>query len=237
MDLTKLKIAFVTLSSIVFALFVVSVIQNADKDWLAYQDHFYSMEKARGVSRDYSVGIKQIWLEKINRTDRCITCHLGMEDVDVKNPYTENPYKAHPDPDGFISKYHNPNKFGCTVCHDGQGLGTTLPDAHGHVPHWDYPLLDGDYVEASCTRCHDPNNLPKGTEWVQTGHALFIKYGCIGCHSVNGVGGKIGPDLTGEGSKSDARFISTHDFSHVKGEETKREWIFEHFMNPRVVSP
>jgi len=35
-------------------------------------------------------------LAEMRRADRCITCHLGMEDTDISNPYKENPFKSHP---------------------------------------------------------------------------------------------------------------------------------------------
>lgn len=33
----------------------------------------------------------------------------------------------------------------------------------------------------------------------QQGSTLFREKGCVRCHSVNGVGGKVGPDLAGAG--------------------------------------
>jgi hypothetical protein len=240
MDLTKLKIAFSFFSMVIFGLFVASLIQDGDREWKVWQDKFYAMEKERGVSRDYSKGLKQIYLEHQGRTDRCITCHLGMVDVDVTNNYTEDPFRAHPDA-AFI-KAHRPDKFGCVVCHDGQGLGTTTVGAHGHVHSWDYPMLMGDDVQASCSRCHDIHNLPpQGTEWVAVGKALVNKYGCLGCHTIEGMegdtGAKVCPNLTGVGSVTDSEWANHHHFNHVTGEKTKRNWIYQHFLDPLKVTP
>ncbi len=39
------------------------------------------------------------------------------------------------------------------------------------------------------------------------GAALFKTKGCIGCHSIEGVGGDVGPELDGIGSEHDAAFF------------------------------
>jgi nitric oxide reductase subunit C len=39
------------------------------------------------------------------------------------------------------------------------------------------------------------------------GAALFKTKGCIGCHSIKGVGGDVGPELDGIGSEHDAAFF------------------------------
>jgi cbb3-type cytochrome oxidase cytochrome c subunit len=108
-------------------------------------------------------------LTGLQRVDRCTTCHLGVEDPTMKN--APEPFRYHA---GLGS--HIPAKFGCTICHGGQGLATDKESAHGKVDFWPNPLLCRDYVRASCGQ------------------------GCRGCHKLNGVGGSIGPDLTAEGA-------------------------------------
>jgi hypothetical protein len=248
MDLTKLKIAFSFFAMVIFGLFVASLIQDGDREWKGWQEKFYAMEKGRGVSRDYSQNIKQIYLEHQGRTDRCITCHLGMADVDVSNEYTANPFRSHPDT-AFL-KMHRPDKFGCVVCHDGQGLGTTTAGAHGHVKSWDFPMLMGADIQASCSRCHgwvepgkfDFDAMPaQGTEWVAVGRALVNKYGCLGCHTIQQLPensfAKVGPELSNVGSATDAEWGNHHHFNHVTGERTKRNWIYQHFLDPLKVTP
>jgi len=51
------------------------------------------------------------------------------------------------------------------------------------------------------------------------GHRLFQEKGCIGCHSVGGTGGNVGPPL-----------------DEVAKRRTP-EWIIEHFRNPQAVTP
>jgi len=43
---------------------------------------------------------------------------------------------------------------------------------------------------------------------VAQGHAVFETHGCPECHRVNGVGGKIGPDLTGVGHRYSAAYLT-----------------------------
>ena len=98
----------------------------------------------------------QIYNQQLGVADRCVICHLGME-----NPLMDgvpNPYKVHP---GNLLASHPCQAVGCTICHQGQGLATTMDDAHGRVPHWDKPLLTGDFVQAACTKCHHEDEVPQ----------------------------------------------------------------------------
>jgi nitric oxide reductase subunit C len=45
------------------------------------------------------------------------------------------------------------------------------------------------------------------TKQAQQGKVLFNTLGCSGCHSIGGIGGKIGPDLTDVGSKRSKEWI------------------------------
>jgi hypothetical protein len=247
MDLTKAKIWFVTLSTAIFILFAISSLQEQDREWKKYQKEFFAMEQERGVDRDYTVKIRQIWNPDQHVTDRCITCHMGMEDLDVKNPYTQNPYKGHPKLD--MMAHHPVNKMGCTVCHEGQGQATTVEAAHGWVHAWDYPMKARrggvSFIQSSCVKCHAYDQLPEGTEQLVAGRALFDKYGCVGCHMVKVVapeGGNQCPELSGMGSKSESQFQNTHFFNHIDQISeyeftTKYQWLYQHFMNPGKVTP
>ncbi|MEA5114465.1 MAG: cytochrome b N-terminal domain-containing protein [Geobacteraceae bacterium] len=61
------------------------------------------------------------------------------------------------------------------------------------------------------------------TESVRRGEQLFKSLGCSGCHMVNGAGGKIGPDLSGEANngrsrqwlEAQIRDPKSHDFATV----------------------
>lgn len=171
MDLTKAKIWFVILSFATFALFAVSALREEDREWKKWQNEFFAMEQDRGIERDYSVQIRQIWDPSRGVTDRCITCHVGMEDPDVQNPYKQNPFKSHPQV--AMMKKHPTTQLGCTVCHQGQGQATTTEAAHGWVEHWDWPMFKQrggiNFTQASCTKCHAPDRLPEGAEVLVAG--------------------------------------------------------------------
>ena len=51
------------------------------------------------------------------------------------------------------------------------------------------------------------------------GQRLFEQKGCIGCHSVGGKGGKVGPALD------------------EVGQRRTPEWMIAHFRNPQSVTP
>lgn len=247
MDLTKAKLWFVTFSFAIFALFAISSLMENDREWKKYQQEFYAMEMERGINRDYSVHIKQVWNPQMGRTDRCITCHVGMEDPDVENPYKQNPYKSHPKV--AMMKKHPTNKIGCTVCHEGQGQATSVEAAHGWVHHWDWPMHKQKggvaFIQSSCTKCHAADQLPEGAEQLMAGRALWDQNGCKACHMVQVIqpdGGNVGPELTGIGTKTESEFANTHSFEHVEKVSehdytTKYQWLYQHFLDPQKVTP
>ncbi|MEX2175973.1 MAG: hypothetical protein WD872_16545 [Pirellulaceae bacterium] len=137
-----------------------------------------------------------------------------------------NPYIAHPRLDLFVgdSSPHALQTFACTICHDGQGSATDFKWA-SHAPntqdqarewshdygwfdnhHWIYPMYPARFVESACLKCHhevvdlEPSERfpePPAPKVVH-GYQLIRKYGCYGCHEVNGHDGpnrRIGPDL------------------------------------------
>ncbi|NOX58337.1 MAG: c-type cytochrome [Planctomycetes bacterium] len=135
------------------------------------------------------------------------------------------------------------------------------------VPHIDEPMLRGQAVYTSCGRCHAEVDLYGGSEdlfaepevggaddgpvaqaaidafelsmmlpnadSLLRGKKLTVELGCLGCHAYRRRGGTLGPDLTYVGDKTKHDF----DFTHVDGEHTVEQWLFEHFKFPREVSP
>ncbi|MBI4886676.1 MAG: c-type cytochrome [Acidobacteria bacterium] len=63
--------------------------------------------------------------------------------------------------------------------------------------------------------------------------ATFLSTGCLGCHTVGGVGGEEGPDLTRVGDKDPGQV----DFAHVPGSRSLAAWNLEHFRSPGAVAP
>ncbi len=215
----KLPIIFFLLSLLALVLIVAAVWQASTPSWKVYQREYLQLE-AQGEPNEASkaadlatpLQIHQIILPGLNRVDRCTTCHLGVEDPTMKN--APEPFRYH---QGLGP--HVPSKFGCTICHGGQGLATDVKGAHGNVPFWQTPLLPADYVRASCGQCHKQGDIP-GVPQLTEGRQLFETEGCHGCHKLNGVGGSIGPDLSEEGAN-----------------QRSPQWLEAHFLAPSKVSP
>lgn len=141
------------------------------------------------------------------RVDRCQSCHIGIDRAGFEDQ--PNPYKTHPHREVLLG-HHPPERFGCTPCHEGQGVATTsVAKAHGEVMFWEHPLRRGDKVEANCIKCHaNVQGLPHA-EQIAYGESLFIQLGCHGCHLVDGYGDlpKIGPYLRRVAAKVDPSWM------------------------------
>src|SRR5690242_7195117 len=95
---------------------------------------------------------------------------------------------SHADPD--LLKTHDPDKFGCIPCHQGNGRATTsVEKAHGTYEHWLWPLYPKGNVEAGCQTCHSADMLivVNDVGWtVSEGKDLYRQRGCVGCHRYEG---------------------------------------------------
>jgi len=183
-------------------------------------------------AKEYPIEVRQISIPAIHRTDRCISCHVGIEDARMQA--LPLPYRAH---GGVVLAAHPPERFGCTVCHGGIGQSLDRKESCGadqpdqlHVP-----FVSLHAIESSCGKCHlaifDTSATSMPT--LHRGKMVFRREGCLGCHRVRGKGGSVGPDLTNEGSKN----LRGFDFSSVSGPPTISNWMRRHFMNPAAVSP
>ncbi|UCD58666.1 MAG: c-type cytochrome [Candidatus Hydrogenedentota bacterium] len=149
--------------------------------------------------------LRQVFLPDANIRDLCTTCHLG-----VGNPlFTDapEPFRTHP---GKILEQHPVEKFGCTVCHNGQGVGTSTRAAHGLEETWFDPLIPGKYLQSTCIGCHETPYGLEGADRIEAGRSAFAKYGCYGCHSVRGFENppKFAPPFEGFRDKlSDERWM------------------------------
>ncbi|MEE9118159.1 MAG: c-type cytochrome, partial [Calditrichia bacterium] len=155
------------------------------------------LEKANEIP----IEIKQIYIEDINKADRCQSCHLGIDKPEMVS--IEQPFAPHPGSFIYL-KNHPPGDFGCTFCHRGQGRATSSPEkAHGWVEHWLEPMLKKDMVQASCQTCHGDVQHIRGSDLIKEGSELVEKYGCYGCHKIGGYENlrKVGPELTEVGTK------------------------------------
>jgi mono/diheme cytochrome c family protein len=210
---------FGLLSLAVLAVTAAAIVQASRPPWKAYQRAFYALAArlendpgARSRLLRAPLEIKQILLPGLHRVDRCPTCHLGIEDPALRD--APHPFRAHPD-----LGPHRIARFGCTVCHGGQGLATEKNAAHGPVANWLEPRLPKRYLLAACGRCHKEGEIPGAPE-MEAARRIFWTRGCPGCHRLNGFGNTIGPDLSDEARK-----------------ERTPEWLEQHFRDPRSVTP
>jgi mono/diheme cytochrome c family protein len=227
--------------------------ENVFPEWRQYRQQYSSIlaekagsEREQAIADQFEVGIDHNVLPELNSIDRCITCHTGLDDPRMTEE--EHPFRTHP---GRILGSHPPERFGCTICHQGQGRATETADAHGRVPHWEFPMLDKKFLYAGCRQCHDESDLlgpaalfaksagaveiPEAAQRLAEGKRLVETKGCLGCHKLDGRGGILGPDITFVGDKT----IHGFDFSHM-GKDEPREvayWLKKHFLEPTVISP
>ncbi|HEX2931762.1 MAG TPA: c-type cytochrome, partial [Candidatus Binatia bacterium] len=144
--------------------------------------------------------------QPVARVDRCQTCHLAINRPGFEKE--ANPFKTHPRREVLLAdNAHPPEKFGCTGCHEGQGVAVNSKEqAHGEVHLWEFPLLRGDKVQSSCTSCHlDVQKFAEDVPLLAEGQRLFEQVGCTGCHLVKGYENipKIAPSLLKISSKVD----------------------------------
>jgi cytochrome c2 len=212
-------------------------------DWSDYQAEFREIIAEKfGEDRAAQVpsGIQQLWIKDLDRVDRCTTCHQAVEWKGMEN--AQEPYRTHPKE---ILDKHPITMYGCTSCHGGQGFATELPDAHGNVEHWENSLLGAEVssdnlikdpsamMQTNCNACHRYDRETKGADYINLAKQLVQKSNCRACHTINGRGGTIGPDLTYEGDKAAEQF----DYSRLNGRPSVFAWHVAHFQNPKMVSP
>lgn len=147
---------------------------------------------------DYSILGHQISVNDYNIVDRCEVCHIGTrEPLDIKasDMAPDGPGKK-PDmlarafvshPDREILQTHNPERFGCSSCHWGNGRATTSEiKGHGRNRFWLWPLFEHENMEAGCQQCHAKDRVTQGANVLNQGRDLFSERGCVGCHRYEG---------------------------------------------------
>ncbi len=255
---TRVKYLLLFSSLACFVLLAMAALQeNLLGEWQGHQ-RAYAKLLAEQSSDDesaseFAIEPRQLFLAKLGRIDRCVTCHVGIDNPTMTGQL--QPLTTHP---GGLLEHHPSDKFGCTICHAGQGRATVSADAHGDSPHWPEPLLRGKLVYTSCSRCHYENDLyggesdlygqnkpiefirkgelesqVPGADNIARGKSLVLGHGCLGCHKYRGRGGSLGPDFTHVGDKTKHDF----DFTHVHGDHTVLNWLVTHFKSPTAVIP
>lgn len=157
-------------------------------------------------------GIHQIWIPEMGVVDRCTTCHQGIAEPSLEATSVPEPFRSHP------PIPHHVQKWGCVVCHRGQGAATEFAEAHETTAAWEQPILPTNFVQSACGTCHQ-NDLPE-TPQLNRGRQLLKEMNCSGCHRLPGIErpAMLGPDLTNVGIK------------------VSREWLYKWLKEPRTLT-
>jgi mono/diheme cytochrome c family protein len=230
--LTLLAASVLTLGFLIAAM----VRENFQTEWRHHQRRFRDLlasssdERLQKRAATFEVEMRQIDLPQLGTTDRCVSCHLGIDDPAMAG--APLPHRNH---SGDYLKHHPVENYGCTICHRGQGAATNFHEAKATDVYWDYPLLPKHLTDASCGACHSPDSLlmAEHAPKLARGRQLFLERGCQSCHKVNGIGGQLGPALDGEGLKIKHQL----PMAHVNGEHTLPNWLSQHFGGPQGVVP
>lgn len=197
-------------------------------------------EKAVQFSAELAPKIQQIHIPQLHLVDRCTTCHAGYDKPESWGRFINAHLRElerkrapkgqiailkallpHPRQEELFSK-HPIEKFGCTSCHQGQGVALKKDAAHAYnEKFWETPMLPPKYTEATCGKCHRYEITLAGAPKLTRGKQLFALMGCWGCHDAKGYDNliKIGPSLT-----------------HIVA-KTSPEWIFRWIKDPDAWSP
>jgi cytochrome c2 len=211
-------------------------------DWRFYQGEFRDLvaEKfGEDTAATVPSGIQQTWVPDLRRADRCETCHQAVAWKGFER--AEEPYRTHP-PEPL--RRHAVEKYGCSVCHGGQGWAIDTDAAHGEVAHWEEPLL-GAYLgesyslaaaknalmQMNCNVCHRYDRETNGMGAINLAKRLVKEKGCRACHVINDRGGTIGPDLTWVGDKAPEQY----DYGRLSGQMSSFAWHVAHFKDPRAL--
>ena len=150
---------------------------------------------------EWDPAIVQINVAEANIVDRCESCHMNIREPlkitaasmmakgEKKPDEYAKAFSSHAEPE--LLKIHDPEKFGCSPCHQGNGRATTsIEKAHGNYEHWLWPLYPKENSEAGCQSCHSADMvLASGdVQWqtINNGKDLFRQRGCMGCHRYEG---------------------------------------------------
>jgi cytochrome c551/c552 len=218
---TFMAAAFAVSNVLLVLLLMWTMTAEYAPEWKKYQRDYYRLWAAKLTEADLQkdpalkqkllsspLEIKQTWDAKLEITDRCMTCHMGVDNPKMTD--VPQPYRVHPD-----IKPHAFHQLGCTVCHEGQGTATTKHDAHvmenlegrfgpfdEQEMGWNRPMLPLEYVQASCNKCHNVMAAPiPGAERLDTGWKIVQEKGCQTCHYIVDSGAKQAPELSTVGTK------------------------------------
>src|SRR3972149_4143135 len=102
------------------------------QEWEGYQESYYRLAPLRASSeaqkewvRAQPVEIKQLQPKEHRSVERCITCHLAVDNPMFRD--APAPVRAH----SSLLVSHPAQRFGCVVCPGGGGRAVAAPGGHG----------------------------------------------------------------------------------------------------------
>lgn len=180
-------------------------------EWEKYQASYVRfLSEDLKVQAPAAAGIREIRATPTGSVERCVTCHLGVEEPALKDAIVPKPFRFHPDVP------HSVKEFGCTICHRGSPADLTVQKAHAVRESSGDSILPLQLTEASCGRCHLERVVPEAPH-LSEGRLLIARLGCAGCHEIPGFENEknTGYDLDGLGSK------------------VTRPWLVQWLANPK----
>ncbi len=136
----------------------------------------------------FDIKIRQIHVKDVDLVDRCESCHLGTREPIVLTKAAmggEEVFTSHPNKE--LLKIHDPDKFGCTPCHGGNGAAlSSIEKAHGYNKFWLWPMHHKENIDAGCQQCHVREIVTEMADTLNQGREIFRLRGCMGCHRYEG---------------------------------------------------
>jgi mono/diheme cytochrome c family protein len=227
------KTLLISSVGVVILVIYAALAQNEWTEYVTHQKAYRDFLVSIDPDAEYPIKMRHLVLPTMNRIDRCVTCHVGMEDPRAKD--LPHPLKTHPG--DYLAK-HNIQSVGCTSCHDGQGRATSKIEAHANrFGHWEAKRLPRTFIQATCVRCHSADAPVMKPQYL-AGRALFTSQGCLGCHKLNGKGGHLGPDLTELASASTHMKMPRPEARHALvekfGGDVNLAYIYESITQPKA---
>jgi cytochrome c551/c552 len=175
----------------------VDIMQKAS-DLRAERDKYLS-DRIPGASTDtlssvensldkFDIHIRQIHIKDVDLVDRCESCHLGTREpvtLTAASMGGEQVFASHPNKE--LLKIHDPDRFGCTPCHGGNGVAVSdVTKAHGYNKYWLWPMYHKENIDAGCQQCHVKEIVTEMAGDLNAGREIFRLRGCMGCHRYEG---------------------------------------------------
>ena len=166
----------------------------------------------QGSLDKFDIRIRQIHIKDVDLVDRCESCHLGTREpvTLTKASLGDQVFVSHPNKE--LLKIHDPERFGCTPCHGGNGAAvSSVEKSHGYNKFWLWPLHHKENIEAGCQQCHAREVVTEMADTLNQGREIFRLRGCMACHRY-------------EGFDREADEISSVNQKIRQNEQQKAEW-------------